>query len=820
MSRPLRVLIVDGQEGDARLILQSLREGGYAPFSLRVDSAQALALALETQPWDVALCEYALPKYDGTAALALIRSRKPDLPVIFLTGALAVDAAIRLVKAGAYDCVLKDGLTRLPRAVEQAIGESIAQRLHEEMQQALHNTTEQLRGVLEAAIDGIIEIDASGTIMLANAQAHHLFGWPPGALISQPISTIMPQEHWEQHRNEIQVFLKTGNSASLEPITEVTGLHHDGTKLYCEHSVSPLMHYSGEQRFVVTLRDITARKQAERLLATQYTVAQILIEASTLEEAYAKILPTLGTCLDWGVGNIWHIDPAVNLLRCIETWQAPQMEAAEFLADSRQRTFAPGVGTPGRAWGSNEPLWISDISTDSNCPRAPLAAKTGLHAAIEAPIMTEKRIYGIIEFLDLKIRDPDTLALKMLGDIGLKVGLYLERKETEEFLQAANAQLAEIVRSAPVAITAVDNENKVLTWNPTAEHLFGWTEAEVLGKPIPTIPEDKYDEHVTTLQQVLAGKIITRCEVQRKNKNGKMLLLSCSKSPLQDSHHRQIGMLCIGVDITEHKLLEAQAKRMDRLATLGQLLSGIAHELKNPLFIITGRLYLLKENLQGQIAPEIATDITAIAGAVERMTKIVERFLQLARPIVPARVLVSMEDMIRQTLDFLANELMKNQITVVQDFAPNLPQIWTDPNQIHGALLNLCLNAIQAMTDAHGQGTLTVTTALVPSDQAPANGTLSGRGPWVEIRIQDDGPGVPPAHQAKLFEPFFTTRAPSKGTGLGLWIVRSTVMALHGTAHYDNAAGQGATFVIRLPVEPPESEAADPSQPAPTQSNS
>lgn len=511
-------------------------------------------------------------------------------------------------------------------------------------------------------------------------------------------------------------------------------------------------------RMVGTDIDITTRKQAEHRLATQYTVVQMLAESATLKEASTNILSALGTCLGSKACAMWKIDHRANLLRCIHTWQASQMETSEFLVDSLQRTFAQGAGIPGRAWSHGEPLWIPDIFAEASCPRAPLAAKAGLASAVSIPIKTKENVYGVIEIFNETTAELDVLTLQMLNDIGCKIGQFLAHKETEELLQSANKQLAEIVRATAMVVIAVDVENRVLAWNPAAERLFGWTAAEVLGKPLPTIPEDKRDQHAAMLRQVLAGKAIAQCDVERKTKNGTTILMSCAKSPLWDEHHVPIGMSCIGVDITEQKWLETQAKRLDRLATLGQLLSGIAHELKNPLFIITGRLYLLNEDLQGQATPEIATNLTAIAGAVERMTKIVERFLQLARPIVPAKVLVSMEDIIRQTLDFLANELMKNQITVVQDFAPDLPQIWTDPNQIHGVLLNLCLNAIQAMTDAHGRGTLTVTTALMPSGPASDSEPLSGQGPWIEIRIHDDGPGVPAEHQAKLFEPFLAPR--------------------------------------------------------------
>lgn len=646
MNQPLRVLIVEAHEDDALLILRALREGGYAPSSLRVDTAQALAVALETQPWDVVLSDYTLPQYDSANALALVHARKPNLPVIFVTGTTGEEAAVRLVKAGAYDYVLKDRLARLPMAVEQALREAAERRMHEETQRALHDTARQLSGVLEAATDGIFEIDASGTIMLANEAAHRLFGWPPGALLNQPLTTIIPPEHREQHAAGFSRLVETGESAVIGQVTEVSCLRRDGTRLCCELSRSSLTHHSGEQRFVAILRDITTRKRAE------------------------------------------------------------------------------------------------------------------------------------------------------------------------EAIRSANEQLTALVQSSPVAITVLGVDGLVELWNPAAERLLGWTEAEVLGRPLPTIPPEKRDEHEAIRRQVLAGQAIVNQELRRQRKNGESVLLSLSVTPLRDRLGVVTGMLGMMADITERKLLEVQAQRMDRLATLGQLLSGIAHELKNPLFIVTGRLQLLKEKLRGQTAPEIESDVVLIAEAAGRMTKVVERFLQLARPVTPTQTLVSMEQVVQQTLDFLANELMKHQITVVRDFAPNLPQIRTDPHQIQGVLLNLILNAIQAMGEAHGRGTLTVTTTLMPSGSASDSGEFDGSGPWVEVRVRDDGPGILPEHRAKIFEPFFTTKVPGKGTGLGLWIVRSTVVTLRGTVHCDSEAGQGATFTVRLPVESPEPGAADPSRPA------
>ena len=147
-----------------------------------------------------------------------------------------------------------------------------------------------------------------------------------------------------------------------------------------------------------------------------------------------------------------------------------------------------------------------------------------------------------------------------------------------------------------------------------------------------------------------------------------------------------------------------------------------------------------------------------------------------------------MQDTLEKVLDFLSNELMKYRIRVVREWEPALSktQIWSDPQALHQIFLNLILNAMQAMTQAHGQGTLTVATAI-------SNG-------WIEVRIQDDGPGIPPEHHANLFNPFFTTKAAGAGTGLGLWTVRVALMELKGQVAFETEVGRGTTFVVRLPL--------------------
>jgi two-component system NtrC family sensor kinase len=168
------------------------------------------------------------------------------------------------------------------------------------------------------------------------------------------------------------------------------------------------------------------------------------------------------------------------------------------------------------------------------------------------------------------------------------------------------------------------------------------------------------------------------------------------------------------------------------------------------------------------------------------MGRVTERFLTMVKPALPRRTTCVVKGLLEQTLEFLANELMKSHVQLVTRFSADLPDIPSDPHLIQEAFLNLLLNAIQAMVVAHKGGVLTVSTARQCE--------------WIEVRIQDDGPGILPEHRSKLFEPFFTTKPAGEGTGLGLWTVRSIVAGLMGQVAYETEVGRGTTFIIRLPV--------------------
>ena len=170
---------------------------------------------------------------------------------------------------------------------------------------------------------------------------------------------------------------------------------------YWEYAViSPVRDTEGNiASFVGIKEDIGDRKQAERRLRAQHTVTQILAEAAGIAGASPKILQTICECLEWDIGELWMMDSGSNVLCLAESWHLPSVKAPEFEAMSREITFSPGVGLPGRVWASGKPFWISDVTKDSNFPRIAVAAKEGLHGAFGFPIMVKDEILGVMDFL-------------------------------------------------------------------------------------------------------------------------------------------------------------------------------------------------------------------------------------------------------------------------------------------------------------------------------------------------------------------------------------------------------------------------------------
>ncbi|MGB7574509.1 MAG: ATP-binding protein [Thermodesulfobacteriota bacterium] len=361
-----------------------------------------------------------------------------------------------------------------------------------------------------------------------------------------------------------------------------------------------------------------------------------------------------------------------------------------------------------------------------------------------------------------------------------KVRLQKELIETKNFLES-------IVEKAGDAISVVDLEGTVLYWNEGAARIYGYQKEEVLGKklsdflysPDATLRAEEKRLMEGLMARVKAGKVVPNVEVKRQTKEGKEIITSMTISPLRNAEGRIIGASRICKDITHLKKAEERLVLAERLSSLGELTAGVAHELRNPLAGIKINTQVLsrKKDLPDMERRLLESTIEGI----EKIQKIVDDMLHFAKPKASHFKEEEINGVVERSLAILQTKLKKGNISYVFEQGQGLPKVRIDIHQIQQVLINVILNAIQAMERG---GALTIRTFL-------------SNGDGVGIEVRDTGIGIPQSHLKRIFDPFFTTK--SEGTGLGLSI-SAKILESHGaTIDVVSEEGKGSTFNIFFP---------------------
>ena len=364
-------------------------------------------------------------------------------------------------------------------------------------------------------------------------------------------------------------------------------------------------------------------------------------------------------------------------------------------------------------------------------------------------------------------------------------------QDTEEGLHALERQMASIIHSAMDGIITIDDEYNIVLFNRAAEEIFQCSASEVLGKSLDQfIPESMRRGHGEHLRRFAESeenylRMGRYREVSGLRYTGESFPLEASISKFERSGKRWMTVILRDIsqrvdDMTKQRTLEEQLRKTERLAELGTLASGMAHEIGTPMNVILGRAELLIRKTNDELTRR---GLETIVTQVERITKIMNQLLSFARKRPSEPCDVDLVWAIGNVLDMLLEKLDSHGIHVVKDYSPDLPKVLADPDHIIQVLLNLVLNACQAMPEG---GTLTL--------------RLCPKGDRVELSVQDTGTGIPEDQVSKIFDPFFTTKAVGEGTGLGLTVVHGIILENNGTIRVNSIPGQGSTFIISLPV--------------------
>jgi two-component system NtrC family sensor kinase len=319
-----------------------------------------------------------------------------------------------------------------------------------------------------------------------------------------------------------------------------------------------------------------------------------------------------------------------------------------------------------------------------------------------------------------------------------------------------------LLESFPDLILVIDLNERYSFVSSRIRDLLGHKPDDLVGKKIGELSD--HSPALTTLyRDVSSGRrLFGFCEYEATHRDGSMRTMRASASPLFDAESKVNGVIVSVRDITVEKKLEQQIIQSERLAAMGQMIGGFAHELNNPLTSILGLSELLQD---AQLSEAHQKQIGLLQQQARRATEIVQNLMYFSRPPMPGKSEINIAELVQRTLHLHAYSLRKNNITV--DFLPEnpLPTVNGDPHQLMQVFLNLVMNAEQAIREVRDHGTLRI--RLTASD-----GSIVGI-------FQDDGPGIPPDILPKIFDPFYTTKRPGRGTGLGLSICKA-ILREHG----------------------------------------
>jgi two-component system cell cycle sensor histidine kinase/response regulator CckA len=375
-----------------------------------------------------------------------------------------------------------------------------------------------------------------------------------------------------------------------------------------------------------------------------------------------------------------------------------------------------------------------------------------------------------------------------------------ERRKMEQRIR----EQAALLDRAQDAICLNDMGQQILYWNQGAERLYGWKSKEALGR---NSNELLFQDDVTVPMEALRSLIRKgewKGELQQVTKAAKKIVVESRWTLLRDEAGEPKSILVINTDITEKKQLEAQFLRTQRMETIGALAGGIAHDLNNALAPVLMAVSLLR--------PELATKegerlLDMMAASARRGAEMVRQILSFSRGVGGQHQLLYVKPLILE-MSQLAQKTFPRSIKIVTDVAEELPTVVGNPTQLHQVLLNLCVNARDAMPNG---GTLTIEAhrAILTKSDLPKDGGVAP-GEFVRLKISDTGEGIPPELREKIFDPFFTTKEVGKGTGLGLSTVMGIIKTHAGFLDFSSEVGHGTTFFVYLPAKNEEAHQSVP----------
>ena len=349
-----------------------------------------------------------------------------------------------------------------------------------------------------------------------------------------------------------------------------------------------------------------------------------------------------------------------------------------------------------------------------------------------------------------------------------------------------------VLAGLPDAVIAVDEALRVVFWNAAAEELMARSARRMEGRVLKEVftPDASLVRRLSETLSMGLSRSETETSIERPDH--RVVPVSIVTAPLFDHGGRVEAAVAVVRDLSRIRQLEAEVRRGETLAAAGRMAVGLAHEIRNPLGAIRGAVQLLGRELGGSPLEEYTT---VLLTEVDRVNRIIEMLLDLARPVTIRPAPVNLHQLLERVALLTEETARERSVTIVRRYDPSLPPILGDEDRLVQVFHNLVRNAIEAMADG-GQLTLATRVSMNPLFGKVDLG--AGQRSMVEIQVLDEGSGIPAAARARIFDPFFTTK--ERGLGLGLAICHQVMEQHHGAIQIDSIEGHGTTVTCFLPI--------------------
>jgi PAS domain S-box-containing protein len=540
-----------------------------------------------------------------------------------------------------------------------------------------------------------------------------------------------------------------------------------------------------------------ARIRANRSLRLQ-EISTLLIQEGNLDALYDHVVEAAIGLMSSDMGSMQTFHPEQNELRLL-AWRGFHSESAAFW----ERVHLDSACTCGVALTAGRRVMVPDTEAcDFMAGTGDLNAygRSNIRAVQSTPLVSRSgRLLGMISTHWREPHHPTERALQSLDVLARQAADLIERTQVEAALRISEERsrwLASIVESSDDAIIGKSLDGMITSWNKGAERVFGYSAEEAVGKSMMIlIPSDRQNEERAILDRIGRGKRIEHCETVRIRKDDASIVISLTVSPIRNAEGRIVGASKIARDVTERKLAKAREKvlmaeltHLNRVSTAGVLSASIAHEVNQPLTAIAtmasaARRLVAAERLDVERVRDVLNQIEA---ASHRASEIVGNVKLMFRKETHDKAQVDVNKVIRAVMGLMSIDLRKHQIELKMELNDQLPPVLAEHVQLQQVILNLVMNAIDAMHLAQPR------TLSVKSE-------LSGRDS-VHVSIQDTGIGINPANIDQIFTPLFTTKA--AGMGMGLAICQSIIEGHGGRIWVTPAPNRGSIFQLELPIAP------------------